>query len=276
MECERLSRQRGIESGHPAIRRVSAGASAFGVAGLVTACVAPALAFSNALALSTTRELAQRLAPDERDDARRFFATALLLASASAGCRSRWHFRWRDRWLAHVFNLNGEAANDLSLRLFSARPDGCASASRRCFLRCLPRARIIARLASISVAEHGGLDHLDVGADPALATGVDVSRLPGSGLCDRAAGGVRAFAPAGAGMAGAPGASSGPLGGLVNLGAWQFAAQGGGLIAGQADRYLLGAFLAPQFVGYYTIAQRLEEADVYRHPQDRRNPVSVF
>ena len=52
----------------------------------------------------------------------------------------------------------------------------------------------------------------------------------------------------------------GALGGLVRLGGWQFAAQGGGLIAGQADRYLLGAFLAPQFVGYYTIAQRLEEA----------------
>ena len=52
----------------------------------------------------------------------------------------------------------------------------------------------------------------------------------------------------------------GPLGGLVNLGGWQFAAQCGSLIAGQADRYLLGAFLAPQFVGYYTIAQRLEEA----------------
>ncbi|MGB8398670.1 polysaccharide biosynthesis C-terminal domain-containing protein, partial [Bradyrhizobium sp.] len=43
-------------------------------------------------------------------------------------------------------------------------------------------------------------------------------------------------------------------------GGWQLAAQAGGLIAGQADRYLLGAFLAPQFVGYYTIAQRLEEA----------------
>ena len=53
---------------------------------------------------------------------------------------------------------------------------------------------------------------------------------------------------------------AGALGGLVRLGGWQFAAQGGGLIAGQADRYLLGAFLAPQFVGYYTIAQRLEEA----------------
>ena len=42
--------------------------------------------------------------------------------------------------------------------------------------------------------------------------------------------------------------------------AWQLAAQGGGLIAGQADRYLLGALLQPQFVGFYTIAQRLEEA----------------
>jgi hypothetical protein len=31
------------------------------IAGLVTACVAPALAFSNSLALSTTRELAYRL-----------------------------------------------------------------------------------------------------------------------------------------------------------------------------------------------------------------------
>ena len=34
----------------------------------------------------------------------------------------------------------------------------------------------------------------------------------------------------------------------------------GGLIAAQADRYLLGALLQPQFVGFYTIAQRLEEA----------------
>ena len=38
------------------------------------------------------------------------------------------------------------------------------------------------------------------------------------------------------------------------------AAQGGGLFAAQADRYLLGALLAPQFVGFYTVAQRLEEA----------------
>src|SRR5207237_1015362 len=46
------------------------GASVFGVAGLVTACIAPALVFSNALALSTARELAHRLAVSERRDAR--------------------------------------------------------------------------------------------------------------------------------------------------------------------------------------------------------------
>ena len=57
-----------------------------------------------------------------------------------------------------------------------------------------------------------------------------------------------------------PALHRGPLGSLVHLGGWQFAAQSGGAIASQADRYLLGAFLAPQFVGYYTIAQRLEEA----------------
>src|SRR6266404_7050505 len=58
------------------------GAGVFGVASLVTACIAPALVFSNALALSTTRDLAYRLAVSERRDARRIFATALFLAGA--------------------------------------------------------------------------------------------------------------------------------------------------------------------------------------------------
>src|SRR5207245_11798385 len=57
-----------------------------------------------------------------------------------------------------------------------------------------------------------------------------------------------------------PAIDRGALGNLVKLGGWQLAAQGGALIAAQADRYLLGALLQPQFVGFYTIAQRLEEA----------------
>ena len=86
------------------------GVAAFGVAGLVTACVAPALAFSNALALSTTRELAQRLAPTERDDARRFFATALCWR-AQAVCRSRSSFAGRasrSHVLAFIWRRGGQ------------------------------------------------------------------------------------------------------------------------------------------------------------------------
>src|SRR5437879_4035291 len=61
------------------------GLPAFGVAGLVTACIAPALVFSNAVGLSTVRELAQRLAPSDREDARRLFATAVMLAMSGGG-----------------------------------------------------------------------------------------------------------------------------------------------------------------------------------------------
>ena len=58
------------------------GANAFGVASLVVACTAPVLAFSNALALSATRELAGRLDIGEHDDARHIFGAALFVAIA--------------------------------------------------------------------------------------------------------------------------------------------------------------------------------------------------
>src|SRR5437899_10466517 len=91
------------------------GVAAFGVAGLVTACIAPALAFSNALALSATRELAQRLEPDERADARRFFAMALLLAGG-IGALIAMVLALGGPPLARVaFHLDGKAAADLGL-----------------------------------------------------------------------------------------------------------------------------------------------------------------
>src|SRR5665811_553987 len=90
------------------------GAGVFGVAGLVTACIAPALAFSNALALSTTRELAHRLAASERDDARRFFATALWLAGAGGLPIATILFLAGPPLARHVFNLDGEVASDLT------------------------------------------------------------------------------------------------------------------------------------------------------------------
>ena len=112
------------------------GVAAFGVASLVTACVAPALAFSNALALSTTRELAQRLAPSERDEARRLFATATMLAIGAGGL------------IVIVLSLAGGRHSHVWDSISMARPltildlpscwrlsDGCVSASPPLFWR---------------------------------------------------------------------------------------------------------------------------------------------
>ena len=236
------------------------GAATFGVAGLVTACIAPALAFSNALALSTTRELAQRLAPGARDDARRFFATALLLAGAG-GLPIALVLSLAGPVLAqHVFNLRGEVANDLALAFTFGAGGWLCQCISAVFLALFTARQDYARLASINVV---------ITVVSTLSMLVLIPRWPqastflGCQALGFATGLLVSFALSrrvvGEWVA-RPALHRGPLGDLFNLGGWQFAAQCGGLIAGQADRYLLGAFLAPQFVGYYTIAQRLEEA----------------
>jgi O-antigen/teichoic acid export membrane protein len=235
------------------------GAPAFGVAGLVTACIAPALAFSNALALSTTRELAQRLAPGERDDARRFFATALLLACAG-GLPIAIVLSLAGPLLAHrVFHLS-EVTNDLALAFVFGAGGWLCQCISTVFFALFSARQDYARLASINVVST---------VVSTLSMLVLVPRWPlastflGCQALGFATGLLVSFvlsrSVVGEWIAG-PEFHRRPICGLVNLGAWQFAAQCGSLIAGQADRYLLGAFLAPQFVGYYTIAQRLEEA----------------
>jgi O-antigen/teichoic acid export membrane protein len=236
------------------------GASVFGVAGLVTACIAPALAFSSALALSTTRELAGRLAPSERSDARRFFATALLLAGAGGLAIALVLSLVGPLLARHVFNLDGAVANDLTLAFGFGAAGWLCQCISAVFLALFTARQDYARLGSISVAS------------TLVATSsmlVLIPRWPqastflGCQALGFATGLVLSFALSRwlvREWVARPAFHRGPLGGLVNLGVWQFAAQGGGLIASQADRYLLGAFLAPQFVGYYTIALRLEEA----------------
>jgi O-antigen/teichoic acid export membrane protein len=236
------------------------GASVFGVAGLVTACIVPALAFSNTLALSTTRELAQRLAPSERDDARRFFATALSLAGAG-GLSIALLLSLAGPRLAHsVFNLDGEVSSDLTLAFGFGAVGWLCQCIAAVFLALFTARQDYARLASISVLSTVVSTSSMLVLIPrwpqastflgcqalGFATGLVLSSALSHFL-------VREWVAR-------PALHRGPLGGLVDLGVWQFAAQGGGLIASQADRYLLGAFLAPQFVGYYTVALRLEEA----------------
>ncbi|MGO8910439.1 MAG: oligosaccharide flippase family protein, partial [Bradyrhizobium sp.] len=236
------------------------GPALFGVAGLVTACIAPAMAFSNTLALSTTRELAHRLAPGERDDARRFFATALLLAGAG-GLPIAMLLSLAGPLLAHrVFHLEGEVAGDLALAFLFGSCGWLCQCISTVFVALFSARQEYARLASISFAgtvvsvssmlvlvPHWPRASTFLGCQAlGFATGLTVSFALSRHVV--------------AGWVARPALHRGPLRGLVNLGGWQLAAQASGLIAGQADRYLLGAFLAPQFVGYYTIAQRLEEA----------------
>src|SRR5271170_7172762 len=128
------------------------GASKFGLAGLVTACIAPALAFSNALALSTTRELALRLLPEQRDDARRFFATALLVAGAG-GLLIALLLSFVGPLLArHVFNLDSHAEGDLSLAFMFGAAGWLCQCVSMVFLSLFTARQDYARLASISVA----------------------------------------------------------------------------------------------------------------------------
>ena len=108
--------------------------------------------------------------------------------------------------------------------------------------------------------QHGGRDGVHAVVHSALAPGLDVSWLSGAGICSEPASGLGWSRHVIGDWLARPAIDRGALGKLVKLGGWQFAAQGGALIAAQADRYLLGALLQPQFVGFYTIAQRLEEA----------------
>jgi O-antigen/teichoic acid export membrane protein len=236
------------------------GVIAFGVAGLVTACIAPALAFSNALALSTTRELARRLELSERSDARRLFATAAMLALAGGGGIAIL-FGLAGPPLARVgFHLSGPSGDDLGRAFALASAGWLCQCLATVFLALFTARQDYRRVAIISIistviATASVL--LFIPRWPQASTflgcqalGFGTSLLLAFGWSRRIIGDWLAR----------PAIDRGAFGKLVRLGGWQFAAQGGALIAGQADRYLLGALLQPQFVGFYTIAQRLEEA----------------
>jgi O-antigen/teichoic acid export membrane protein len=204
--------------------------------------------------------LARRLAPGEKAEARRFFATALSLAGV-VGIPIAAALSLAGPPLArHAFHLEGAVAGDLGLAFLLGAGGWLCQCISGVFLALFTARQDYPRLASISMA---------IAVVSTSSMLVLVPRWPqastflGCQALGFAAGllasSVISRRVIGEWMA-APALHRGPLGGLFSLGAWQFAAQGSGLIAGQADRYLLGAFLAPQFVGYYTIAQRLEEA----------------
>lgn len=236
------------------------GVAAFGVAGLVTACVAPALTFSNALALSTTRELTLRLELSERDDARRLFATSAMLALAVGGPIVV-IFALAGAPLARLgFHLGGSSSSDLGLAFMLASAGWLCQCMSAVFLALFTARQDYRSVAVISIAS-------TVIATSSMLFFIprwpQASTLLGCQALGFAASFFLAFGRSQLTLydwLARPAIDRRALNSLVRLGGWQLVAQGGALVAAQADRYLLGALLHPQFVGFYTIAQRLEEA----------------
>src|SRR3954471_8348462 len=127
------------------------GLAAFGVAGLVTACIAPALVFSNALGLSTSRELAQRLEPSDRDDARRLFATAVMLAVGAGGPIAIFLLVAGAPLARLGFHLAGPAAEDLSLAFALAGIGWWCQCVSAVFISLFTARQDYRRIASISI-----------------------------------------------------------------------------------------------------------------------------
>jgi O-antigen/teichoic acid export membrane protein len=236
------------------------GVAAFGVAGLIAACIAPAMIFSNALSLAAAREFAQWLTAEQRDEARNVFASALLLALV-VGVSIVLLLVLGGPPLARLaFHLTAETAPDLGLTFAFGAAGWFCQCLATVFLALFVARQDYARISSISIF------------NVVVATGAMLLLIPQRPLASTFLG-CQALGFA-ASLAAALFLSSRSLGGwlaapafhrsaadrLVRFGIWQLLAQGGSVATAQVDRYLLGALLAPQFVGFYVIAQRLEEA----------------
>lgn len=239
---------------------VHLGLAAFGVAGLVTACMAPALVFSNALGLSTARELAQRLEPSDREDARRLFATAVMLAVGAGGPIAVFFLVAGAPLARFGFHLAGPAAQDLGLAFALAGIGWLCQCVSAVFVSLFTARQDYRRIASIGIVS-------TVVSTLSMLLLIPTAPHASTFLGCQALGFASSLLVAMAWSRGAmskwlapPALHREAFGRLARLGGWQVAAQGGGLLAGQADRYLLGALLQPQFVGFYGVAQRLQEA----------------
>jgi O-antigen/teichoic acid export membrane protein len=236
------------------------GIAEFGFAGLIAACVAPALIFSNALSQMTARELAQQLSADLRDEARQVFATALFLGLAIGTLIVLLLLLVGPSLARHLFNLEGSHADHLVLTFAFGGFGWLFQCLAGIFLALFTARQDYARLAKVSIGA------------TSLATLLMLVTVPRWPLASTFIGCQAAGFAASLTLAlwfgrcalsdwmSGPALHPGPLRRLAHVGSWQLAAQGGGVVSGQADRYLLGVFLQTRHVGFYNVAQRLEEA----------------
>lgn len=236
------------------------GISEFGYAGLIMACVAPAMIFSNVLAQMSARELAQLQALDSKDKARRIFATALFLALVG-GTAITFLLILVGPWLSQkFFNLNVDDINHMTMMYFFVCFGWLCQCFAGVFLALFTARQDYASLAKINITTTVLATVLIWFSVPlwpkaetylgCLAIGFFVSFGVGIWLACRNFSGWMSL----------PSLHLDSLYLLIRVGGWQIAAQTGSAISGQIDRYLLGAFLHTYYIGFYNVAQRLEEA----------------
>ncbi len=236
------------------------GISEFGLAGLIAACVAPAMIFSNSLAQMTARELAQYLLPELRNDARQVFSTALFLGLA-VGVSIVLLLLLAGPWVArHVFNLEeGRADHLLQGFAFGGLAWLCQCLSG-IFLALFTARQDYVRLARVSIGATVLSTLLMLLLIPVWPIAPTFLACQAAGFATSLTGAFwlsRRALPEWLSM---PALHEDALHRLAHVGSWQLVAQGGGVVSSQADRYLLGAFLQTRHVGFYNVAQRLEEA----------------
>lgn len=236
------------------------GIAEFGFAGLIAACVAPAMIFSNALSQMTARELAQQLLPDLRNDAQQVFATALFLG-ITVGLSIVLLLLWAGPWLArHLFNLEASHADHLAQGFAFGGLGWLCQCLAGIFLALFTARQDYARLALVSISATVLATLLMLLLIPRWPLATTFLACQAAGFATSLAAAIwlsRRALPEWLSM---PALHRGPLHRLTHVGSWQLVAQGGGVVAGQTDRYLLGAFLQIRHVGFYNVAQRLEEA----------------
>jgi O-antigen/teichoic acid export membrane protein len=237
---------------------IAIGPSAFGVAGLVLAVVAPMTALSTSIALSTARTLASGPA-DDVAGAREVVGSAALLALAAALGGGLLVVLAGPAISSALFRIDASARAALPHAFAIAAIGWSAQLANTSLQSLYVAAQNYARIAQVNAL--GTLSSAAAiiivtrvaptftGYLTALTAGYLAVTLLWLTLVTYEKRAILAW----------PRWHRSTLAKLTSFGGWQVLTQLSGVAATQADRYLLGAFVRLDAVGYYTVAQRLEE-----------------
>ncbi len=234
------------------------GVPEFGFAGLIVACVAPMLIFSNTLSQVTTRELALRLLPNSQKRAKQVFATSFFLALVFGALIAFFLFLLGPWAAMQLFNLEvGGSSTKLSFA-FASFGWLCQCLSG-VFLTLFAARQNYNYLSKISIGSTLLSTMLIWFLLPSHPHAITYIACQSMGFVLNLAlvfwFGYRIF-PSWIAL---PKLHFESLHDLMRIGIWQMIAQFGGGAAVQTDKYMLGYFLQARHVGLYNLAQRLEE-----------------